>query len=125
VQGDLARLADAAPARKPRQRGSCQLTSRAADFAARWTIKPPPPTIIWTIWAILYQQIENNVIQPRIQARAVDVQPFVVLVAVLFGSTLFGVIGARVAVPLAATIQIVIREGLRYRNSEARAAGET
>ena len=85
----------------------------------------PTATIIWTIWAIVYQQIENNLIQPRIQSRAVDVQPFVVLVAVLFGSTLFGVIGALVAVPLAATIQIVIREIVRYRRYEARLGGET
>jgi predicted PurR-regulated permease PerM len=85
----------------------------------------PIATIVWAIWAIVYQQIENNVIQPRIQSRAVDVQPFVVLVAVLFGSTLFGVIGALLAVPLAATIQIVVREVLRYRKYEARLGGET
>jgi predicted PurR-regulated permease PerM len=75
----------------------------------------PTATIVWAIWAIVYQQVENTVIQPRIQARAVDVQPFVVLVAVLFGSTLLGVIGALVAVPAAASLQIVIREWLRYR----------
>jgi predicted PurR-regulated permease PerM len=85
----------------------------------------PTATIVWTIWAIVYQQIENNVIQPRIQSRAVDVQPFLVLVAVLFGSTLFGVIGALLAVPLAATIQIVVREVLRYRKHEARLGDET
>jgi predicted PurR-regulated permease PerM len=80
----------------------------------------PASTVIWTIWAIVYQQIENNVIQPRIQSRAVDVQPFAVLVAVLFGSTVFGVIGALLAVPLAATVQIVIREVLRHRKHEVR-----
>jgi predicted PurR-regulated permease PerM len=85
----------------------------------------PTATIIWTIWAIVYQQVENNVIQPRIQSRAVDVQPFVVLVAVLFGSTLFGVVGALLAVPLATTIQIIIREILRYRSYDGRLGGET
>ena len=40
----------------------------------------PTDTIIWMIWSIVYQQVENNVIQPRIQARAVQVHPFVVLV---------------------------------------------
>ena len=70
----------------------------------------PTDTIVWTIWAIVYQQVENNVIQPRIQARAVSVAPFVVLVSVLFGSTLFGVLGALLAIPVAATIQIAIRE---------------
>jgi predicted PurR-regulated permease PerM len=85
----------------------------------------PTATIVWVIWAILYQQIENNLIQPRIQSRAVDVQPFLVLVAVLFGSTLFGVIGALLAVPLAASIQIVIREVLRYRKLATTADGAT
>jgi predicted PurR-regulated permease PerM len=75
----------------------------------------PVTTIIWAIWAIVYQQIENNVIQPRIQSRAVDVHPFVLLVAVLCGATLFGVVGALVAVPAAASTQIVIRELLRQR----------
>ena len=55
----------------------------------------------------------------RIQQRAVDVEPFFVLVAVLFGSTLLGVIGALVAVPAAATVQIMIREWLRYREEMA------
>jgi len=85
----------------------------------------PTATIIWTIWAIVYQQVENNVIQPRIQSRAVDVQPFVVLVAVLFGSTLFGIIGALVAVPVAASAQIVLREVLRYRATTQRPTDET
>jgi predicted PurR-regulated permease PerM len=75
----------------------------------------PVTTIIWAIWAIVYQQVENNVIQPRIQSRAVDVHPFVALVAVLFGATLFGVVGALIAVPAAASTQIVIRELLRQR----------
>ena len=68
--------------------------------------------------ALVYQQIENNLIQPRIQSRAVDVQPFIVLVAMLFGSTLFGILGALLAVPLAATIQIIVREILRYRREQ-------
>ena len=75
----------------------------------------PTATIVWTIWSIVYQQVENTVIQPRIQSRALDVQPFVVLVAVLFGSTLLGVVGALIAVPAAAALQIVVREWLRYR----------
>ena len=75
----------------------------------------PSDTIIWTVWAIVYQQVENTVIQPRIQQRAVDVHPFVVLVAVLFGSTLFGIGGALLAIPLAASLQIVVREWWDYR----------
>jgi predicted PurR-regulated permease PerM len=76
----------------------------------------PTSTIIWTVWSVVYQQIENNVIQPRIQARAVQVHPFGVLVSVLFGSTLFGVLGALLAIPIAAAIQISIHEYNAFRN---------
>ena len=75
----------------------------------------PVGVIIWVIWAIAYQQIENYVIQPQIQKRAVSVEPFIVLVAVLFGSTLFGVLGAVLAIPTAATLQIAWREWRDYR----------
>jgi predicted PurR-regulated permease PerM len=70
----------------------------------------PTTTVVWTIWSIVYQQVENNIIQPRIQAKAVSVHPFVVLTSVLFGSTLFGVLGALIAIPVAAAIQIAIHE---------------
>jgi predicted PurR-regulated permease PerM len=75
----------------------------------------PTATIVWAIWSVIYQQVENTVIQPRIQSRAVQVEPFVVLVAVLFGSALFGVFGALLAIPAAATLQIAIYEYSIYR----------
>ena len=75
----------------------------------------PTATIIWTIWAIVYQQLENNLIQPQIQKRTVNVHPFITIVAVLFGSTLLGVIGALVAIPIAASIQILLREYVDLR----------
>ena len=77
----------------------------------------PVALIIWIIFAIVYQQIENYVIQPQIQGRAVAVEPIVILVAVLFGSTLFGVVGALLAIPAAASIQIAVREYLDYRRA--------
>jgi predicted PurR-regulated permease PerM len=80
----------------------------------------PVDTIIWAIWSIVYQQVENTVIQPRIQARAVAVHPFVVLVSVLFGSTLFGVLGALLAIPVAAAIQIAIYEVNTFEDTPAR-----
>jgi predicted PurR-regulated permease PerM len=70
----------------------------------------PVDTIIWAVFAIVYQQVENNVIQPRIQARAVQLDPLIVLTSVLFGSALFGVLGALLAIPVAAAIQITYRE---------------
>jgi predicted PurR-regulated permease PerM len=75
----------------------------------------PIDTIIWAVYAIVYQQVENNIIQPRIQARAVQLEPLVVLVSVLFGSTLFGVLGALLAIPVAAGIQITIHEYVTLR----------
>ena len=54
----------------------------------------PTATIIWAIWAIVYQQFENHVIQPQVQKRTVNVHPFVTIVSVLIGSTLLGVLGA-------------------------------
>jgi predicted PurR-regulated permease PerM len=75
----------------------------------------PTATIIWAIWAIVYQQLENNLIQPQIQRRTVNVHPFITIVAVLFGATLLGVLGAIVAIPIAASIQIILREYVDLR----------
>jgi predicted PurR-regulated permease PerM len=79
----------------------------------------PLDTIVWTVWAIGYQQIENNVIQPQIQRRAVEIHPFAVLVSVLCGATLFGVVGALLAIPFAASLQIALREWWEYRQAVA------
>ena len=75
----------------------------------------PTDTILWAVWAIVYQQIENNLIQPQVQKRTVNVNGFIVLVSVLFGATLLGVLGALVAIPIAASIQIFIREWWAWR----------
>jgi predicted PurR-regulated permease PerM len=75
----------------------------------------PTATIIWIVWAIVYQQFENHVIQPQVQKRTVHVQPFITIVAVLFGATLLGVLGALVAIPVAASIQILLREYVDLR----------
>jgi predicted PurR-regulated permease PerM len=82
----------------------------------------PADTIVWAIFAIAYQQFENYVIQPRIQSRAVELDPFLVVVAAIFGGTLLGVIGALLAIPAAAAIQIGVREYLEFR-SPSRPAG--
>jgi len=75
----------------------------------------PIDLIAWVIFSVVYQQIENNVIQPRIQSKAVALEPFLVVVSVLFGSTLFGMMGALLAVPVAASLQIGVREYARFR----------
>jgi predicted PurR-regulated permease PerM len=79
----------------------------------------PTTTIIWAIFAIVYQQFENYVVQPRIQSRAVQLDPFIVVIAAIFGGTLLGVVGALLAIPSAAAIQIAIREYMDYRRAYA------
>jgi predicted PurR-regulated permease PerM len=89
----------------------------------------PIALIIWIVFAIVYQQVENYVIQPQIQKRATKVEAFIILVAVLFGSTLFGILGAILAVPIAASIQIGVTEYREYRRevlaAEQEAGGPT
>jgi predicted PurR-regulated permease PerM len=75
----------------------------------------PVALIVWVVYAIVYQQVENYLIQPQIQKRATKIEPFVVLIAVLFGSTLFGILGALLAIPTAASIQIALHEWREYR----------
>jgi predicted PurR-regulated permease PerM len=75
----------------------------------------PVNTIVWAVFAIVYQQFENYVVQPRIQSRASQLDSFVVIIAALFGGTLLGVLGAVLAIPAAAAIQVAVREYRRYR----------
>ena len=84
----------------------------------------PVALIIWIVFAIVYQQVENYLIQPQIQKRATKIEAFVILVAVLFGSTLFGILGAILAIPIAASIQIAITEYRSYRREIAAAEQE-
>jgi predicted PurR-regulated permease PerM len=60
--------------------------------------------VIALAWAIAYQQVENLTIEPKISAKAVDVNPAVAFGAVLLGAALFGVAGAFLAVPVAAML---------------------
>ena len=55
-------------------------------------------------WGVLYQQVENLTLEPRISARAVDVHPAVAFASVLLGTALFGVAGALLSVPVVAML---------------------
>jgi len=70
----------------------------------------PSATIIYGIFLIFYQQLENNVLQPFIFKRTVNVPPLAVIVAILAGSSLLGIVGALVAIPIAAALQIIVKE---------------
>jgi predicted PurR-regulated permease PerM len=77
----------------------------------------PGKLIAWVIYLIVYQQVENNVLQPVIYRRTVAIHPLIVIVAVLIGGTLLGILGALLAIPIAASVQIVVKEWWQYRRS--------
>ncbi len=60
------------------------------------------------IWGVTYQQVENLTIEPRISARAVDLHPAVSFGAALLGAQLFGLSGALLGVPVAATVMAML-----------------
>jgi predicted PurR-regulated permease PerM len=59
---------------------------------------------------VLYQQLENHVLQPLIFARTVKLNPLTVIVAILLGVELLGVLGALLAIPVAGMIQVIVRD---------------
>jgi predicted PurR-regulated permease PerM len=70
----------------------------------------PQDTLIWVVFVVVYQQVENNVLQPLVYRRAVNLHPLAVITAILIGSNLLGVLGALVAIPIAAAIQITLKD---------------
>jgi predicted PurR-regulated permease PerM len=82
----------------------------AADF--------PIGVIVWVAVLVVYQQVENNMVQPYVYGKAVQLHPLIVIVAILIGAALLGVLGALLAIPTAAAIQAVARDYWRYRHPE-------
>ena len=74
--------------------------------------------IVLVIFFILYQQLENHVLQPLVYGRTVRLSPLIVLVAVLMGAQLAGVIGALGAIPVAGSIQVVVVDWLEHRRQK-------
>jgi predicted PurR-regulated permease PerM len=71
--------------------------------------------VILIVFFVVYQQLENHVLQPVIYGRTVQLSPLVVLIAVLIGAELVGILGALAAIPVAGIVQSIARELLRYR----------
>jgi predicted PurR-regulated permease PerM len=66
--------------------------------------------IVMIVVNVVYQQFENHILQPIVYRKTVQLSAFLVLVAVLVGGELMGVLGALVAIPIAGSIQLVVRE---------------
>jgi predicted PurR-regulated permease PerM len=85
----------------------------------------PVGLIVWAAVLILYQQVENNLIQPVVYGRAVQLHPLIVIVAILIGAALLGVLGALMAIPAAAAVQAVVRDYWRSRHGDQDAGRPT
>ncbi|MET8157969.1 AI-2E family transporter [Sphaerisporangium sp. NPDC005289] len=73
-------------------------------------LQSAPLGIACVIFFVVYQQVENYVIYPRVMSRSVDVAPAVSVIAALFGGALLGAVGALLAIPVAAAVALIIRE---------------
>jgi len=92
-----------------------------------WAESGVAAAVVMLVVVLGYQQIENNILTPKIQGRAVNLSGFFIIVAVTLFGALLGVLGALTAVPLAATLQILTQEltkARRERVAEARAVSE-
>ncbi len=80
--------------------------------------------VIVLIFFIVYQQLENHVLQPVVYGRTVQLSPLAVLIAVLIGAELAGVIGALAAIPVAGAIQVILVDWLTHRRLRRTPPGE-
>lgn len=74
-----------------------------------------PIGIAAVIFFVLYQQLENWLIYPRVMARAVRVTDLAAIISALLGAALLGVVGALIAIPACAAVQLIVREVLLPR----------
>jgi predicted PurR-regulated permease PerM len=86
------------------------------------TVDFPTATIVWVAFIVVWQRFEDYVVQPFVYGRSLKVNPIVTIVSVLAGAALLGILGALLAIPTAAAIQIVLREWWSNRTSQPTAA---
>jgi len=67
---------------------------------------------------LVYQQVENNILQPYVYGKTIQISPLAVFVSALFGVAIGGILGALVAVPVGASLAIVFREVMKSRQGK-------
>jgi predicted PurR-regulated permease PerM len=85
---------------------------------ATLTVSFPTATIAWIAFIIVWQRFEDYVVQPLVYGRALRVNPIVTIVSVLVGASLLGILGALLAIPTAAAIQILLRDWWAHRKRD-------
>jgi predicted PurR-regulated permease PerM len=81
-----------------------------------------PAGIVVLIFFVVYQQIENHILQPLVYSRTVQLSPLAILIAVLIGAKIAGILGALAAIPVAGTIQVLLLAWLAERRRVAQPA---
>jgi predicted PurR-regulated permease PerM len=76
-----------------------------------------PETVVVVIFFVGYQQVENYLISPRVQKQAVSLSAAAVLLAGLIGATILGLIGALMAIPVAAALKVIFAERIELRDA--------
>jgi predicted PurR-regulated permease PerM len=84
---------------------------------ATLTVDFPTATIVWVAFVIVYQRFENYLVQPLVYGRALNVNPLVTILGVLAGASLLGILGALLAIPVAAAVQIILRDWWANRSA--------
>jgi predicted PurR-regulated permease PerM len=85
-------------------------------LAALLTTDLWPTTVIVALFFVAYQQLENYLIAPRILRHTVSLSAAAVLLASLIGGTVLGLVGALMAIPVAAGLKVVLAERLQARD---------
>lgn len=83
-------------------------------------LNSPTAGLIFLAYFLIYQQIENNVISPMVQARNNQLSALIIFIALTVGVYAFGLLGALLAIPLAACAKILIQEQLKSRKRRSR-----
>lgn len=83
------------------------------------------PCLVVLAVFIVYQQVENHLLQPLVYGRTVELSPLLILVAVLIGGAIAGIIGALIAIPIAGSLQVVAVEVLHRDDPSDRSEGRS
>lgn len=93
---------------------SCALITLILLFSS------PAAAVVFLIFYIIYAQVENNVIAPKIQGNALNLPATMILVAIIVGMNVFGLVGAIIAIPIAGCVRVLFEEVPNLREAERR-----
>ena len=77
-----------------------------------------PAGIIFIVYFMIYQQLENNIISPRIQSKRIELSPLAVLAAVTIGLYVFGIAGGIISIPIAGCVKVLLEEYLTGKGGQ-------